>query len=140
MENSMNNKKLKEFRNTLDPVMQSVARHLSEDHLLDDVEGPDVTELAEIARATLELFKQAYSKNVFILYGGRGRRYIDSRHNVYTHSAKSYCTDHSMPEQVIAAQVMEIQDNPVMPTRRMIGLSVPIPLERETDGWAAGSI
>jgi HrpA-like RNA helicase len=140
MENSMNNKKLKEFRNTLDPVMQSVARHLSEDQLLDDVEGPDVTELAGIARATLEFFKQAYSKNVFILYGGRGKRYTDSRHNIYMHSTKSYCTDHSMAEQVIAAQVMEIQDNPFMPTRRMIGLSVPIPLDRETDGWAAGSI
>jgi len=125
MENSMNNKKLKEFRNTLDPVMQAVARHLSEDQLLDDVEGPDATEIADITWAALDLFKQAYSKNVFILYG-RGRRYIDDRCNIYTHSAKSYCTDHSMTEQVIAAQVMEIQDDPFMPTRRMIGLSVPI--------------
>jgi len=140
VENSMNNKKLKEFRNTLDPVMQAVARHLSEDQLLDEVEGPDVTELAEIARATLELFKQAYSKNVFVLYGDRGKRYIDSRNNMYMHATKSYCNDHSMAGQVIAAQVMEIQDDPSKPPRRMIGLSVPIPLERDTDSWAAGFI
>jgi hypothetical protein len=124
--NSMNNKKLNEFRNTLRPVMATVSDHLHKRELLDEVVPPAPEEQAEVTRATIDLFKEAYSKNVFTATGDRRRQYTDERGNVYHHASKAYCLDQSLGQCVIAAQVIEIQDDPFRPPRRVIGLTVPI--------------
>lgn len=124
IKNSMNNKKLKEFLNTLRPVMEAVADHLNKPELLDEVDPPRPEEQMEVNRATIDLFIQSYSKNLFTLSGRR--QYTDERGNTYGHTAKHYCLDRTLAPVVIAAQVMEIQDDPLKPPRRVIGLSVPI--------------
>lgn len=122
--NSINNKKLREFVNTLGPVMDAVADHLNKPELLDDVYPPTPEEQLEVNDAVLDLFKQAYAKNVFRLTGRR--QYTDERGITYSHAAKHYCLEHTLDSAVIAAQIMEIQDDPSRPTRRVIGLSVPV--------------
>jgi hypothetical protein len=142
--NSMNNKKLSEFRNTYRSVMGAVANHLNKPQFLDDVAAPEPTEISGLMSVTLEMFKHAYSRNTFTLStrSSNRRTYVrDGTHNgppqTFNLTAQHYClpATSAPPDKVIAAQVMEIQSDPSGPVRRIIGLTVPIHVSEELDTW-----
>lgn len=124
VQNSMNNKKLKEFTNTMRPVLESVAMHLGMPQILDDMEPPSPMEMSDVMRQTLDMFRCAYSRNRFTFIG-KGS-YVDKHNNIYKHTSTAYSLQPAGQDMVIAAQVMEMQDKPGAPPRRMIGLSLPI--------------
>ena len=123
VQNSMNNKKIKEFQNTMRSVLETVADHLRQSRLLDEIEPPSDADLSSISKKAIDLFKVAYRHNRFI-QNERGM-YENEHGQTFRHSAKSYCTDMNTYPCVIAAQVFEIHDVSSMYSRRMIALSVP---------------
>lgn len=122
IENSMNNKKIKEFHNIMKPIMISVSKYVRDRDLLDSLEPPENME--EISQKVISLFTKAYHTNTFTLE--HGNVYIDKKHQRYRHATRTYCSGNSVPTQIIAAQVMEIQDDISGSIRRVVGLSVPI--------------
>lgn len=125
-DNSMNNKKLREIRNTMGPVLQAVATKLRRPELLEDIAPPSAQEEQEVYDAALSLFKKAYIKNTFHKMDGKKYK-SDLVHDrkSYTHGTKTYCNSSDYPNQVIAAQIMEIQTAGGV-TRNIIGLTVPV--------------
>lgn len=127
-DNSMNNKKLREFRNTMRPVLQAVATKLRRPELLEDIAPPAPEEEQVVSNAAIDLFKQAYVQNIFTLTSGKNyQSSLAYDHKYYTHGTKTYCTGRSTEyaDTVIAAQIMEIQDARGG-TRNIIGLTVPV--------------
>jgi HrpA-like RNA helicase len=124
VKNSMNNKKLKEFRNTFRSVLESVASHCHHPSLLDDMEPPSPGELLSLGDKAMGFFIKAYSHNVFTQVDRDV--YVDEHGNKYKHTRKTYCRRYEPPATIVAAQVIEIKETPESIPRRMIGLSIPI--------------
>lgn len=124
VENSMNNKKLKEFRNTMKQVLSSVAVHLDAPQIQDDMMPPAPEEMSYVISETLDLFRLAYARNQFT-YVGKGK-YLDQYGNEYRHSSTTYSHRPAGQVTLVAAQVMELQNRQDCPPRRIIGLSLEI--------------
>ena len=124
VKNSMNNKKLKEFRNTFRSVLESVATHCHCPSLLDDMEPPSPGELLSLGDKSMDFFIKAYSHNTFTIT--EGNYYLDEHGNRYRHTRKTYCRRSEYGQTIVAAQVIEIKETPESTPRRMVGLSIPI--------------